>query len=354
MDQPSFYRPLTVAAQTAYAQLFEAALNQRAMGPSIAGGSFAPKEIKGKTYWYFQFREPGSRAPKQIYVGPASEALDRLRQLYAQNAAVKKDLGKLAEVAFVHELRECAPQHLRVIERLENYGFFRAGGVLVGTHAFLAMGNMLGARWSDANQTLDIDFAHPGDRVSMALPANVKIQTGSAIESLQEGFIPLLNRNGKPNGPFAHPKQSGFTLDFLTPAGRKPSPASEKLGIALTPVKMIEYLLEDYAQAVVFHPSAGVALVSIPSPSRYAVHKLMVSAMRPIEQRSKSAKDIIQAACIIDHSVHNAHDLRRLEVALKDAAARGKSWRSGLDQGLLALDECAPALAQVLQGKLSG
>ncbi len=32
-----------------------------------------------------------------------------------------------------------------MIRRLSEYGFFRAGGVLVGTHAFLSYGNLLGA-----------------------------------------------------------------------------------------------------------------------------------------------------------------------------------------------------------------
>lgn len=349
MNPHALYAPVGVAAQTAYAQLFDAALNQRALGPVVPGGAFTSKQVKGKTYWYFQFREPGVSAPRQLYVGPESEELAKLRERYAQSRLREDDLGTLAEVAAAHRLTECAPPHLRVIERLESYGFFRAGGVLVGTHAFLAMGNMLGARWGAADQTMDIDFAHPGDRVSMALPSNLRIQTHSAIESLQEGFLPLLNRQGKPNGSFVHPTQPSFTLDFLTPAGRRPDPQSEKLGIALSPVKMIEYLLDDYAQAVVFHRNGEVALVSIPAPARYAVHKLMVSAQRPIEQSAKAVKDVMQAACIIEYSARNSRDQQRLAQAVRDAAQRGKSWRDKLQQGVRSLREYAPELAPDLE-----
>ncbi len=43
-------------------------------------------------------------------------------------------------------LRASGAQHLSVILRLNEFGFFRVGGVLVGTHAFLAYANQLGVR----------------------------------------------------------------------------------------------------------------------------------------------------------------------------------------------------------------
>jgi hypothetical protein len=42
-----------------------------------------------------------------------------------------------------------------VINRLAEHGFFNAGGVLIGTHAFIAMGTMLGVR-KDAGQVAAI------------------------------------------------------------------------------------------------------------------------------------------------------------------------------------------------------
>ncbi|MCP5249404.1 MAG: hypothetical protein H6942_12870 [Candidatus Accumulibacter sp.] len=40
-----------------------------------------------------------------------------------------------------------------MIKRLADYGFFRAGGLLIGTHAFIAIGNVLGVRWADSQRT---------------------------------------------------------------------------------------------------------------------------------------------------------------------------------------------------------
>ena len=47
----------------------------------------------------------------------------------------------------------------RVIAGLASAGVFRAGAVLVGTQAFIAMGNLLGVRWESGLRTQDIDAA---------------------------------------------------------------------------------------------------------------------------------------------------------------------------------------------------
>ena len=53
------YSELSLSAQTAYAQLLEAALAADHFR-SVADlkGSFASKASKGKTYWYYQYVEP--------------------------------------------------------------------------------------------------------------------------------------------------------------------------------------------------------------------------------------------------------------------------------------------------------
>ena len=48
-------------------------------------------------------------------------------------------------------------KHFRIVQKLSAYGFFKAGGVLVGTHAFAAFANMLGVRWTSGDKTLDVN-----------------------------------------------------------------------------------------------------------------------------------------------------------------------------------------------------
>ena len=58
----------------------------------------------------------------------------------------------------------------RVIRALADAGVFRLGGVLVGTHGFVVLGNVLGVRWSGVGlRTQDTDVAAPS-RMSIALP----------------------------------------------------------------------------------------------------------------------------------------------------------------------------------------
>src|SRR3546814_5695805 len=67
------YQPLSASAQTAYAQLLDA-VHGAELTRSVANlaGTFARKQVKGKTYWYFQYTKVSGRK-RQLYVGPRSE-----------------------------------------------------------------------------------------------------------------------------------------------------------------------------------------------------------------------------------------------------------------------------------------
>ena len=73
---PAFVE-LSLSAQTAYAQLFDATLASE-LSRSVASlrGSFARKTVKGRDYWYFQFTDLGG-ALRQLYVGPDAGPVDR-------------------------------------------------------------------------------------------------------------------------------------------------------------------------------------------------------------------------------------------------------------------------------------
>src|SRR3970282_2422261 len=87
----------------------------------------------------------------------------------------EKPLAPVAQVALGLGCAPTAPKHFRIIRRLAECGFFRAGGVLIGTHAFLAFGNLLGVRWTQDASTLDGDFAHAGSKISVALTSRLHI-----------------------------------------------------------------------------------------------------------------------------------------------------------------------------------
>lgn len=153
---------LPLSAQTAYAQLADVAFSLE-LDRSIEHlhGSFSRKTVQGSAYWYFAFRDLNGQV-RQLYVGPDTDAVQAAVDK-ARNPAVRphEALAPLAKAAVALGCAGALPKHVRAVRRLADYGFFRAGGVLVGTHAFIALGNLLGVKWAAGSSTTDVDFAHP-------------------------------------------------------------------------------------------------------------------------------------------------------------------------------------------------
>src|SRR5438552_522115 len=167
---PSLYQDLSLAAQTAYAEVLDQTRTLELDALAGLTGAFHRRTIKGCDYVYFGYRDPIGGAQRRIYIGPADERVNALVARFNDIKAPKK-LAPNAQAAIALGCAASLPKHYRIVRQLAAYGFFRAGGVLVGTHAFVAMANMLGAHWISGDRTLDVDFAHAGRNVSLALPS---------------------------------------------------------------------------------------------------------------------------------------------------------------------------------------
>ena len=181
---------------------------------------------------------------------------------------------------------------------------------------------------------MDVDFAHAGKNIAIALPSNIKPNLHSAIESLEMGFVPMSSFNGKHAASYINPASSEDRIDFLTPVtGLSVEPIFIKeLGVSLQPLKFMELSLGKVDRSVVISSSGTRAtVVNVPHPPVFAVHKLIVSVERGTEN-IKSAKDVTQAASIM--SFYLDHDSRALLEAWKDAAGRGSGWLKRMNQGL--------------------
>jgi len=336
------YEPLPLSAQTSYAQLLDAAqAGELARSVSSLAGSFARKRVKHNTYWYFQHTDVSGQL-RQIYVGPDNERTRSLVDAHDRAASSERVL-RLVRSAIALGCEPVLLPHFRVIRRLADYAFFGAGGVLVGTHAFLAYGNMLGVRWGDTSRTQDVDFAHAGKQMAIALPGNVHVDAHAAIESLAMGFLPVLTIAGRAGASYATPSDPDFQLDFLTPLHRGANEpyVHPQLKVTLQPVKFMEYLLEDIQQAALFS-AEGVVVVNVPHPARYALHKLIVFAERGATRRVKANKDLQQSAALL--SFYKATSAWEIDEAWKDLIARGPGWRERALRGRNALDAVAPDL----------
>lgn len=333
---------LSASAQTAYAQVLDA-VHGADLTRSVASlrGTFASKQVRSRTYWYFQYTEVSGKV-RQVYVGPENERVQALIATHAAGGA-RQALEALARSALALGNAPVLPRHFKVVQRLADYGFFRAGGVLVGTHAFLSFGNMLGVRWGDSQRTQDVDFAHAGRQLAIALPTNIEIDTHAAIESLKLGLLPIEHSGGGTGATYLDPNDPEFQLDFLTPLhrGGNESFRHPQLGIKLQPLKFMEYLLQDVQQAAVLG-AAGTVLVNVPHPARYALHKLIVAGERPASRIAKSNKDIQQAAALL--AALRETSAWQVDEAWSDLTSRGPGWLARARRGRDALAKAAPEM----------
>ena len=336
------YSELSLSAQTSYAELFEQTRYfERSNALAGITGSFQKLSRKKQDYWYFAYRDLDQKV-RMAYVGldePRVKALVQRFELLRNTNA----LTPPSKVALTYGCASSPPKHFKMIKRLSEYGFFRAGGILIGSHAFLAMGNMLGVQWNDGAATLDVDFAHAGNNVSLALPSNISIDVHDALTSLEMGLLPITQFNGKLGGQYRNPQDAELRLDFLTSNNRSGLPVHiANLNVALQPLKFMEYSLQNTTQTCVIS-NTGACIVNIPAPERYAVHKLIVFGERPISERTKSTKDLLQAASIISYFVSNDQS-EIFNKAWQDALSRGKGWQTRALQGKAALLKMAPDL----------
>lgn len=327
------YTEMSAAAQAAFAGL-DTAARQREVDRCVADlpGGFTRKLVNGRAYWYYQAKSPDG-APLQTYVGPDDGATRALIAAHKSGVHAQADKNMLRAARAAVELG-CAQvplKHGRVISRLGDHGFFRAGGILVGTHAFMAYQNLLGVTWQGSAMTLDLDFAHAGRNVSIALRPGIKIDTRKAIESLEMGFMPIQSQT-----TYKKADEPNFDIDFLTSMGRTgDAPVHvESLNVTLQPLKFMELSLEDPLTTTLLWRN-GPVVVNLPRPQRYAVHKLLVYGERPQNMRTKAIKDLAQAAALMDYLLDM--DLELIQEAWQDAMSRGKGWQNRLEEGFGAL-----------------
>lgn len=321
----ALYRELPASAQTAYAELQELVqVAETSRSPAFLTGKVGLKTIKGRRYAYWQFKEIDGRK-REYYLGPEGPAVEAIARARDQPAPAWEAVARQASAAVAQGNQVIPPKHFRIVKRFADYQFFRAGGLLVGTHAFLALGNQLGVAWGSGTRTLDLDFAHagPGGNVAVALPANLKANMDDALKSLEMGFLPALGGTKGFASNYISKKEPDLRIDFLTVRRRNNDEVHmPDLGVALVPLKFMDYLLERPGQGVLLD-RADACLVNLPDPARYGLHKLLVAAERG-PKHAKYSKDILQALALIEWHLQRAPSL--LVEAWEDLAANGPGW----------------------------
>jgi hypothetical protein len=293
---------LPLATQTLFAELVER-VTARDAARTVAqlAGSFATKTVAGQTYWYFKASQPGA-GQVEYYLGGDSPAL---RDLAGRHRAGRADARAEddAVAGLCAMLRSGGANVVdataaRVLRALADAGVFRLGGMLVGTYAYLVLGNVLGVRWQQGTRTQDLDIAAQ-PALALAVPP-LATPAPAVLAGLDMGFLPVPGLD--PTAPSTSFKVRGRELrvDFLTPArgARRTRPVPiPRLGVAATPLALLDYLLD--APLVTVAVNGGATAVTVPDPARFALHKLVLADRRPAAQQTKAAKDRQQATALL-------------------------------------------------------
>jgi len=296
---------LSASAQTLYVELLE--LEQIAAAVAATGvagsGSFVSKRIKGNTYWYLQ-RSEGAKK-RQLYLGPDSPALnawmDESRAARANRRGGEVTRRSLCAMLQAGGATSESAAVLKVLQTLAEAGVYRLGGVIVGTLAFRAIANVLGVQFRGAAlRTEDVDVAHD-PRIGVALASEVtRGDLPRRLGKMEPPFLPVPGLDPRhPSATFIVRRRQ-LRVDFLTPArGKSEGPvALHDFGCAAQPLPFLEYLLEGTIEAVVIGSSS--VLGNLPQPARFAFHKLFTAASRGVAMQTKVAKDLAQAAALIE------------------------------------------------------
>ena len=183
--------------QTLYAELSERlAAHEAARSFSSLKGSFATKRVSGSNYWYFKTSATPS-GQREYSVGPDTPATRSVIEAYRKDRSaaeeVESAMARLCAMLRQGGAMRTDTVSAKVISGLASAGVFRLGAVLVGTHAFIALGNVLGVRWQSGLRTEDIDIL--ANRV-------LEVAIGAVANSSQE--TDALARNRNPRLRFHH------------------------------------------------------------------------------------------------------------------------------------------------------
>lgn len=325
MNHPEL--PLTL--QTSYAELIDQ-LQLAELSSWPTGSTFRKRTISGQAYWYVQEPTRAGTRPAERYIGKSNPETDaRIETARSSKSAAD---GRRLIVRSLLAAGLVPPDRLAgdILAELAQLGLFRLRGILVGTQAYQAYPALLGVRLpATAIQTGDLDIAQDFG-ISVALNDQLEIDLLEALKHVDKTFRAVPNAFSN-TASSSYVARSQFRVDVLTTnrgSEQRDLPHLPSLRSEATPLRFLDFLLRDPIPAAVLHKS-GI-LVNVPTPQRYAVHKLIVATERGADN-PKSPKDILQAETLILALAQKRRVDDVVETCL-EAVERGTGWRERLSK----------------------
>jgi hypothetical protein len=249
----------------------------------------------GTTYWVRRYSNALNRR-QEAYLGKSDDP-----NVIAQIATLRDRIDVAS--ATIARVRLLARAGFATVDRkayytlasLHNHGLFRAGALLIGSHAYGALLNALGVR-AVPYATEDVDIARREALALSGVPGFLEMLRATGIEFFE---VPSLNCH-VPSTSFAEPGGARLRVDLLVPSSNDDYPTIPvpELKAHAKGLPYLAYLL-GASQEIPVLSSHGAVMVRVPVPERYAIHKLIVSQLRA-KTSSKPEKDLRQAATLIE------------------------------------------------------
>jgi hypothetical protein len=289
----------------------------------------------GTHFWAHRYSDALNRR-QEIYIGKVDDPeierrISSLREMIATANATIARVRLLARAGFATIDRKA----YFTLASLYNRGLFRAGALLVGSHAYGALLNALGVRAAPFASE-DVDIARREALALPGIPGFLDMLRATGIEFFE---VPSLDRR-QHGTSFKERGGSNFRVDLLVPSADDsyPTVPVPELKAHAQGLPYLAYLLSA-SQEIPVLSSHGSVMVRVPVPERYAIHKLIVSQLRH-KSSSKPEKDLRQAAVLIEALVE------RYPGAIEDAiSAVPKSAMRHVARAIKALEQHLPPTA---------
>jgi hypothetical protein len=277
------------AAQTKYQEVKQLAYAQ-ARVLSGTPGTLKQRTKAGNRYWVREYiRADGKKTDEHVgsvnttSVDGITREIDLARQLASGSASLR---------LFGYQRIDRKPA--AVLEVLFNRRLMEGGLVIVGSHAYGVLLNELGIS-AAGYKTRDIDVARP-HVLSIGLPPEFSFQALLHESGLQ--FVPVPGMpSDRPSASFKLPGAEALAVDLLVP-GKKIGEIIrvKELNAYAQAIPFLEFLIEGPVDAIALSPNQVIP-IRVPSPERFALHKLFSSQSRRTD-RDKIRKDLDQAAIL--------------------------------------------------------
>lgn len=333
---------LPVALQSMFADLVERAWTGNLQDLAAKGGSPYSREVRGRHYWYWQPATEHGKRPSAQYIGQDNEKTRaRLQALsdHADNLRERRDMVRALRAA-----RLPVPDTMSgdILAAMAQAGVFRLRAVVVGSVAFQTYPGLLGQRLpATLSRTGDLDIGQ-FRTIAIAVEDRIDDDLQSVLRTVDPRFEAVPDTmDGRRTQRYAlrRGRDDIFAVDILSPMRGPETPRISTLPALRSDAQMLRYLdflLYQEVNSVTLH-GAGIP-INTPDPTRYALHKLIVSQLRrndDAQSQAKSRKDLDQAAALITIlSKARPGDLRDL---WEELCERGPSWRDNAMRSLAAL-----------------